>query len=170
MKKLIIALACATSLSAHAEKFFDEKKFEQDVTFYQQHSTDAQAILTLISATGIDRNMPIAFQNRANGDITKWKKLNSGLTAARDYANKISDFNYLSSCTNTVTYANLMWTSAVVGIDAEGWKDKFKEEQYTSAKKQFEENWLDCKSVARTPPKKENYYSDHEPIILGKEE
>ena len=172
MKKLVVLFTCMAALSVKAEaekKFFDEKSFKQDVEFYQQHSSDAKAILTLISATGIDRDMPIALQMRANGDVSKWTKLNNGLKKAQSYAEKISGFNYLSSCANVISTANLMWSTAVTGIDGLGWKDKFRENQYISAKKQFDEYWVDCKNVARTSPQKENYYSTHEPIVLGEE-
>lgn len=159
MKKLVAVLVSAVSLSAYAE--FDQARFDKDTAYYNEHKSDAQAIITLLSELNTDRDViKLAFEERANEDIKRWKSIVSKVNESREYGDKLEPFSHFSGCRNATIQATLAWNSgATLSRDFAEWdnENSFWLKQYKDAKKMFKEEYMACKDAFRVAPKKSDY-------------
>lgn len=153
MKKMLAVLACVVSMSAVANL----ERFEKDVAVYHNHKSDAHAIITLISSSGMQNKMLTALEKRSHGDAQQWKKIVSALHSGKDYADKIPHISYLSNCANAIYQAQAMWNYAVSGATYGQWEDEGYKARYNEVKKEFDTQYSACKDSHRDEPKKENY-------------
>lgn len=153
MKKMLAVLACAVSMSAVANL----EQFEKDVAVYHNHKSDAHAIITLISSSGMQNKMLIALEKRSSGDAQQWQKIVSALRSGQNYADKIPQGSYLSNCANAIYQGQAMWSYAVSGATQGQWKNEGDKARYNEGKKEFDTQYSACKDSHRDEPKKENY-------------
>ncbi|PJG83785.1 hypothetical protein [Caviibacterium pharyngocola] len=159
MKKIITLLTLTIlSLSVQA---FDQEKFKTDTGYYNLYRGKAKAIVILLTPFNTSNSVKEAFDLYSQGDPTKWRNLVGRLNEARQKGQEIGAFNYMSSCLNATIQADLMWNYAATmttnGLDEWNDPNAFNLKMYNQAKRNFELEFSDCKSVSRTPPNKEDY-------------